>query len=98
MSNQVFDCVVVGAGPAGLAASAELTDRGVDHIVLERGRVAETWRTQRWDAFRLNTPGWMNPMLGEQARDAYASADEVVERLDRLGAAAPFVPVRGSLG
>lgn len=89
MSNQVLDCVVVGAGPAGLAASAELTGRGIEHIVLERARVAETWRTQRWDAFRLNTPGWMNPMLGEQARDAYASADEVVERLELLGAGCP---------
>jgi cation diffusion facilitator CzcD-associated flavoprotein CzcO len=45
--------VVVGAG---LAASAALTDRGVDHLVLERARVAETWHTQRWDSFRLNTP------------------------------------------
>jgi putative flavoprotein involved in K+ transport len=52
----VIDCVVVGAGPAGLAASAALRGRGVEHVVLERGRVGESWRTQRWDSFRLNTP------------------------------------------
>jgi hypothetical protein len=52
------DCVVVGAGPAGLAASLALDARGVDHVVLERGRAGETWRSQRWDSFRLNTVGW----------------------------------------
>jgi cation diffusion facilitator CzcD-associated flavoprotein CzcO len=59
---------VVGAGPAGLAASAALSAGGVEHVVLERGRPGESWRTQRWDSFRLNTPGWMNRLLGEQAR------------------------------
>lgn len=39
------DCVVVGAGPAGLAASRALSDRGIEHVVLERGRVGETWRS-----------------------------------------------------
>jgi putative flavoprotein involved in K+ transport len=47
----VIGCAVVGAGPAGLSASAALTERGVEHVVLERGRVGETWRTQRWDSF-----------------------------------------------
>jgi putative flavoprotein involved in K+ transport len=90
MRRQVLDCVVVGAGPAGLAASAALTDRGVEHEIFERGRVGESWRTQRWDSFRLNTPGWMNEMLGEQARDAYATGAEVVERLDQLAADCPI--------
>jgi putative flavoprotein involved in K+ transport len=56
MASLLSDCVVVGAGPAGLAVSAALADHGVEHVVLERDRVAETWRTQRWDSFRLNTP------------------------------------------
>src|SRR5215211_830192 len=68
----MIDAVVLGAGPAGLATSAALTERGVEHVVLEGGRVGESWRTQRWDSFRLNTAGWMNSMLGSQARDAYA--------------------------
>jgi putative flavoprotein involved in K+ transport len=92
--GRVEDCVVVGAGPAGLAASAALSDRGVEHVVLERDRVGQSWRSQRWASFRLNTPGWMNQMLGDQPRDAYASAAEVVERLERLAAACP---VRGGV-
>jgi putative flavoprotein involved in K+ transport len=70
----VIDCAVVGAGPAGLAASAALTQRGVEHVVLERGRVGQSWREQRWDSLRLNNPRWMNPMLGEQAPDTYLTA------------------------
>jgi len=57
-------CVVVGAGAAGLAVSRELADAGVEHVVLERSEVADTWQHQRWDNFRLNTPGWMNATLG----------------------------------
>jgi putative flavoprotein involved in K+ transport len=54
------DTVIIGAGQAGLAASRCLADRGVDHVVLERGRVAERWRSERWDSFRLLTPNWMS--------------------------------------
>jgi putative flavoprotein involved in K+ transport len=92
----LIDCAVVGAGPAGLATSAALTARGVEHVVLERGQVGESWRTQRWDSFRLNTPGWMNQLLGEQPRDAYATGVEVVQRLEELAADRPVregVPV-----
>ena len=92
----LIDCAVVGAGPAGLATSAALSPRGVEHVVLERGRVGESWRTQRWESFRLNTPGWMNQLLGEQARDSYATGVEVVQRLEKLAATCPVregVPV-----
>ena len=85
----VIDAAVVGAGPAGLAASAALTDRGVEHVILERDRVAGTWRAQRWDSFRLNTAGWMNAMLGGQAQDA-ATGQEVVRRLERLADGRPI--------
>jgi putative flavoprotein involved in K+ transport len=85
----VIDCAVVGAGPAGLAASLALAGRRVDHVVLERDRVAATWRDQRWDSFRLNTAGWMNAMLGGQARHAYATGLEVVQRLGQLAAGCP---------
>jgi putative flavoprotein involved in K+ transport len=84
----VSDCVVVGAGPAGLAASAALSEHGVDHLLLERGRVGETWRTQRWDSFRLNSPGWANRVLGEEA--PYATGPEVVELLEGLAADRPI--------
>jgi putative flavoprotein involved in K+ transport len=49
--------VVIGAGQAGLATSRELTRAGVEHLVLERGRIGETWRN-RWDSFCLVTPNW----------------------------------------
>jgi cation diffusion facilitator CzcD-associated flavoprotein CzcO len=48
---------VVGAGQAGLAASCELTKAEVEHVVLERGRIGQTWR-DRWDSFCLVTPNW----------------------------------------
>jgi putative flavoprotein involved in K+ transport len=92
----LIDCAVVGAGPAGLAASAALISRGIEHVVLERGRVGESWRTQRWDSFRLNTPGWMNRLLGQQAPDSYATGVEVIQRLEKLAADCPVregVPV-----
>jgi putative flavoprotein involved in K+ transport len=88
--RRVEDCVVAGAGPAGLSVSAALTDRGVEHLVLERARPGESWRAQRWDSFRLNTPGWMNRLLGEQPHDAYATAAEVVRRLEDLAAGCPL--------
>jgi putative flavoprotein involved in K+ transport len=85
----VIDCAVVGAGPAGLAVSLALAGCGIDHVVLERDRVAATWRDQRWDSFRLNTAGWMNAMLGGQARHAYATGLEIVQRLGQLAAGCP---------
>ena len=85
----LLDCVVIGAGPAGLATSLALRQRGIDHVVLERGRVGNTWWTQRWDSLRLNNPGWMNPMLGPQPPDTYLCAGEVARRLDRLAAGCP---------
>jgi putative flavoprotein involved in K+ transport len=50
--------VIIGAGHAGLAMSRRLTVRGVDHVVLERGEVANAWRTERWPSLRLLTPNW----------------------------------------
>ncbi len=51
--------VVIGAGHAGLAMSRRLTERSIDHVVLERGEVANSWRTQRWPSLRLLTPNWL---------------------------------------
>ncbi len=84
------DCVVVGAGPAGLAASAALTQVGVEHVILERSQTGDNWRTQRWDSFRVNTPGWMNQLLGEQERYAYADRAEVVQKLEQLANNSPI--------
>ena len=85
-------CVVVGAGAAGLAVSRRLANAGVDHLVLERDEVASTWRRQRWDSFTLNTPDWMNDGL-RPASDLGTTCprDEVVER---LSAQADGLPIR----
>jgi putative flavoprotein involved in K+ transport len=52
------DVAIIGGGQAGLATSWYLTQAGVEHVVLEAGRVAETWRSRRWDSFCLVTPNW----------------------------------------
>lgn len=58
------DVVVIGAGQAGLATSHELRERKVSHVVLEKGRVGESWRSQRWDSFWLVTPNWTITLPG----------------------------------
>lgn len=77
--------VVIGAGQAGLAMSHRLTDRGIDHVVLERGEVANSWRTERWDSLRLLTPNWMSRLPGHRYRgsdpDGFMSKDETIEFL-----------------
>lgn len=62
---EILDAVVVGAGWAGLGVSYSLARKGLRHRVLERGRVGETWRTQRWDSFRMNTPNVQTVMPGD---------------------------------
>jgi putative flavoprotein involved in K+ transport len=84
-----YDCVVVGAGAAGVSASAALTDAGVEHVVLERADIGNTWATQRWDAFRLNTPGSMNALLGDVGPEEYSTRDETVERLKHRASGLP---------
>ena len=56
--------LVIGAGQAGLAMSRCLTDAGIDHVVLERGRTAERWRSERWELLRLLTPNWATRLPG----------------------------------
>ncbi len=60
----VVDTVVVGAGHAGLAMSTYLTAGGRDHVVLDRGRTGERWRSERWDSLRLLTPNWTLRLAG----------------------------------
>jgi putative flavoprotein involved in K+ transport len=82
----VVDTVVVGAGQAGLAVSSLLSQRGIAHLVLERGRIGQSWRSQRWDSFTLNTPNWSNQLpgadMGERGPGLFARRDDLVEFLD----------------
>jgi len=59
-----IEALVIGGGQAGLAMSRSLTDRGIEHVVLERGRIGERWRSQRWDSLRLQTPNWQSRLPG----------------------------------
>lgn len=63
--TDILDAVVIGAGWAGLGVSHALKRHGLRHKVLERGRIGETWRTQRWDSFRINTPNSQTVMPGD---------------------------------
>ena len=80
------DTVVVGGGQAGLATSHHLTRRGIEHVVLERGRVGETWRSERWDGFYLNTPNWSLQLPGGEYAgdrpDDFMSLDGMIEYLE----------------
>ena len=74
--------IVIGAGHSGLAMSRCLTERSIDHVVLERGEVANSWRTERWDSLRLLTPNWQSRLPGRVADegdpDGFRSMPEVI--------------------
>jgi putative flavoprotein involved in K+ transport len=78
--------VVIGAGHAGLAMSRCLAERGIDHVVLERGAIANSWRTERWDSLRLLTPNWQCRLPGFAYHgddpDGFRTMPEVIALLD----------------
>jgi putative flavoprotein involved in K+ transport len=77
MKEKVLDSIIVGAGFAGLSASYYLKKHGLDHIVFERGRIGESWLSQRWDSFRLNTSMKINSLPGttwNENTDEFCSA------------------------
>ncbi|HKO22620.1 MAG TPA: NAD(P)-binding domain-containing protein, partial [Candidatus Eisenbacteria bacterium] len=80
------ETIVIGAGQAGLSTSYFLNARGREHIVLERGRIGETWRSERWDGFYLNTPNWCHRLPGFHYTgpkpDAFGALPEVIAYLE----------------
>jgi putative flavoprotein involved in K+ transport len=91
-----MDVVVVGAGQAGLATSHELAGRGVEHVVLERAKVGQSWRN-RWTSFCLVTPNWSMQLPGQpydgDDPHAFDVRDEIVGFLERY-ARGKVVPVQ----
>lgn len=80
------ETLIVGAGQAGLAVSRCLTGQGADHVVVERGRIAERWRSSRWESLRLLTPNWMSRLPGWSYPgpdpDGYMAAPELAGYLE----------------
>jgi putative flavoprotein involved in K+ transport len=89
--------VIIGAGQSGLAMSRHLTARAIDHVLLERGEVANSWSSERWDTLRLLTPNWQSRLPGYayQGEDpnGYMTMPEVVAYLQRY-AAVSHAPVQ----
>lgn len=84
---QRTDVLIVGAGQAGLAMSCCLSDLGIEHIVVERGDVANRWRTDGWDSLRLLTPNWMTRLPGRvyagDDPDGFMTARELLAWLEQ---------------
>jgi putative flavoprotein involved in K+ transport len=74
MSTEKVETLVVGAGQAGVAISEHLSNSGVPHLVLERDRIAERWRTGRWDSLVANGPAWHDRFPGMEFSDVDADA------------------------
>ena len=85
-----IETVIIGGGQAGLALSYYLTRQGRTHLVLEQGRVGETWRSGRWDSFTLNTPNWMTQLPGFPYQgddpDGFLPREDIVSYLKQYAA------------
>ena len=80
------DVVVIGAGHSGLAMSRYLSAAAIEHVVLERGQIANSWRRERWDSLRLLTPNWQSRLPGHAytgpAPDGFMTMSEVIGFID----------------
>ncbi|WP_394217135.1 flavin-containing monooxygenase [Brachybacterium vulturis] len=87
MSVQSVEVLVVGGGQAGVAMSAHLSERGISHVVIERDRIAEAWRTGRWDSLVANGPAWHDRFPGQEhtvAGDLFPTKDQIAEYFERF--------------
>jgi putative flavoprotein involved in K+ transport len=86
MGTEQGDVVIVGGGQAGLALSYYLTEQGRAHLILEQGRIAESWRSKRWDSLRLIAPNWTLRLPGfayaGDNPEGFMGKDEVVVQLE----------------
>ena len=90
MITERIETVIIGGGQAGLAMSYYLGQLGREHVILERQRVAERWRSERWDSLMFQSPNWNIRLPGFAFRyadpDAFASRDEVVGFIESYAA------------
>ena len=88
--------LIVGAGQNGLSMSRQLTQRGIDHLVIERGQIGNAWKTERWDSLKMLTPNWNNGLAGLRCLgdpEGFMPARDMGGMLDRFAAmnAAPVM-------
>jgi putative flavoprotein involved in K+ transport len=90
MIKEQIETIVIGGGQAGLAMSYHLGRLGHEHLVLERERIAERWRSERWDSLRFQSPNWNIHLPGLAFRtsepDAFASRDDIVGFIEHYAA------------
>ena len=90
MPTEAIDTLVIGGGQAGLVMSYRLKQRGIPHLVLERARIAERWRSERWDGLKFQFPNWSVRLpdfaFPHTDPDAFATADEIVKYIDAFAA------------
>jgi len=82
MSVEKIETLIIGSGQAGLAVSGHLRRRGMEHLVIERKRIAERWRSERWDSLVANGPAWHDRFPDLEFKcdgDAFATRDEIVQ-------------------
>ncbi|HEV8286171.1 MAG TPA: NAD(P)/FAD-dependent oxidoreductase [Chitinophagaceae bacterium] len=86
MKSTTLDVIVVGAGFAGLSISYYLKKYGLNHVIFERGKIGESWRSQRWDSFKMNSTNKLNEFPGVSFNgdvDAFSSASEFVSSFEQ---------------
>jgi putative flavoprotein involved in K+ transport len=90
VDTEHVETAIIGGGHAGLTMSYFLSQAGREHVILERGRVGERWRSERWDSFRFNFPNWALVLPGYKYEgndvDVFASGHQVVKFLEDYAA------------
>jgi putative flavoprotein involved in K+ transport len=86
MPAEAIDTLVIGGGQAGLAMSHHLKRRGLPHLVLERGRIGERWRSERWDGLKFQFPNWSVRLpdfpFPHDDPDGFADLSAIVDFID----------------
>ncbi len=82
-----INTVIIGGGQAGLAMGRCLSEYGIEHVILERGRIGERWRSERWDSLRMLTPNWQSRLphwhYSGKHPDAFMTTPEFIRHLER---------------
>jgi len=88
MPNEKIATLVIGGGQAGLVMSHRLKQRGLSHLVLERQRIAERWRSERWEGLQFQFPNWSVRLpdfpFPQNEPDAFATSAEIVAFIEEL--------------